>query len=87
MLSEAEARRLLAISVEELKGTDPAGWELLPHGTVEYLISPSTVLSHSVDHLALYRFVPLAATMRNGAFEAAPAMMRMGAPRMIARSV
>jgi phenylpropionate dioxygenase-like ring-hydroxylating dioxygenase large terminal subunit len=48
-------------SLLELKGTDPAGWELLPHGTVEYLISPSTVLSHSVDHLALYRFVPLAA--------------------------
>jgi phenylpropionate dioxygenase-like ring-hydroxylating dioxygenase large terminal subunit len=48
-------------SLLELKGTDPAGWELLPHGTVEYLISPATVLSHSVDHLALYRFLPVAA--------------------------
>ena len=48
-------------SLLELKGTDPAGWELLPHGTVEYLIAPATVLSHSVDHLALYRFLPLAA--------------------------
>jgi phenylpropionate dioxygenase-like ring-hydroxylating dioxygenase large terminal subunit len=48
-------------SLLELKGTDPAGWELLAHGTVEYLIAPATVLSHSVDHLALYRFLPLAA--------------------------
>ncbi len=48
-------------SLLELKGTDPAGWELLPHGTVEYLIAPATVLSHSVDHLALYRFLPIAA--------------------------
>ena len=48
-------------SLLELKGTDPAGWELLPHGTVEYLIAPATVLSHSVDHLALYRFLPLEA--------------------------
>jgi hypothetical protein len=48
-------------SLLDLKGTDPSSWELLPHGTVEYLISPSTVLSHSVDHLALYRFLPLAA--------------------------
>jgi phenylpropionate dioxygenase-like ring-hydroxylating dioxygenase large terminal subunit len=48
-------------SLLDLKGTDRASWELLPHGTVEYLITPATVLSHSVDHLALYRFLPLAA--------------------------
>jgi phenylpropionate dioxygenase-like ring-hydroxylating dioxygenase large terminal subunit len=35
-------------------------WELLPHGTVEYLVSPAAVLNYSVDHLALYRFLPLA---------------------------
>jgi phenylpropionate dioxygenase-like ring-hydroxylating dioxygenase large terminal subunit len=45
-------------SLLDLKGTDPSGWELLPHGTVEYLVAPATVLSYSVDHLAVYRFVP-----------------------------
>jgi phenylpropionate dioxygenase-like ring-hydroxylating dioxygenase large terminal subunit len=47
-------------SLLDLKGTDPLGWELLPHGTVEYLIFPATVLSYSVDHLAVYRFLPAA---------------------------
>src|ERR1700687_1446306 len=36
---------------------------------------------------SLQLFVPLAATMRNGAFDAAPAMMRIGAPRAMARRV
>ncbi len=44
----------------ELRDTDPSEWELLPHGTVEYLIAPATVLSFSVDHLAVYRFLPQA---------------------------
>jgi phenylpropionate dioxygenase-like ring-hydroxylating dioxygenase large terminal subunit len=34
-------------------------WELLSHGTVEYLLAPASVLSHSVDHLGWYRFEPL----------------------------
>jgi len=32
-------------------------WELLPHGTVEYVLAPGGILSHSVDHVAFYRFV------------------------------
>ncbi|MCY4434982.1 MAG: hypothetical protein OXE45_15075, partial [bacterium] len=28
--------------------------------TVEYLISPNTILSHSVDHFAVYQFLPTA---------------------------
>jgi phenylpropionate dioxygenase-like ring-hydroxylating dioxygenase large terminal subunit len=36
-------------------------WTLLPHGTVEYLVAPNAILSFSVDHLAVYRFLPLAA--------------------------
>jgi phenylpropionate dioxygenase-like ring-hydroxylating dioxygenase large terminal subunit len=48
-------------SLLDLRDTDPSQWELLPHGTLEYLIAPATVLSHSVDHLAMYRFVPHAA--------------------------
>lgn len=36
-------------------------WELLPHGTVEYLLAPNLVVNFSVDHVAIYRFVPLAA--------------------------
>jgi len=35
-------------------------WRLLPHGTVEYVVAPTTILNFSVDHLALYRLVPLA---------------------------
>jgi phenylpropionate dioxygenase-like ring-hydroxylating dioxygenase large terminal subunit len=35
-------------------------WDLLAHGTVEYLVAPATVLNFSVDHLALYQFRPLA---------------------------
>ena len=30
------------------------------HGTVEYFIAPNVVLNYSVDHVAVYRFVPLA---------------------------
>ena len=56
---EGKVARPFEVTMDDL--IDPAAWELLPHGTVEYLISPATVLSHSVDHLALYRFLPLAA--------------------------
>jgi phenylpropionate dioxygenase-like ring-hydroxylating dioxygenase large terminal subunit len=33
-------------------------WDLSSRSTIEYFIAPNTILSHSVDHLALYRFLP-----------------------------
>ena len=35
-------------------------WELLPHATLQYLLVPNAVLTHQIDHLELWRFVPLA---------------------------
>lgn len=35
-------------------------WELLPHGTLQYLLVPNAVLTHQLDHLELWRLVPLA---------------------------
>lgn len=35
--------------------------DLLAHGTVEYLLAPNVVVNFSVDHVAIYRFVPQAA--------------------------
>ena len=46
-------------SILDLADRPADEWELLAHGTVEYLITPNTILSHSVDHLAVYRFLPL----------------------------
>lgn len=47
-------------TILDLKGKPDEEWSLLPYGTVEYLVSPSTVFNFSVDHLALYQFHPLA---------------------------
>ena len=35
-------------------------WDLLPHGTIQYLLVPNAVLVHQIDHLELWRFTPLA---------------------------
>jgi phenylpropionate dioxygenase-like ring-hydroxylating dioxygenase large terminal subunit len=35
-------------------------WDLLPHGTIQYLLLPNAVLVHQVDHLELWRLTPLA---------------------------
>ena len=35
-------------------------WDLLPHGTIQYLLVPNAVLTHQLDHLELWRLVPLA---------------------------
>lgn len=48
-------------SVLTLRDRPESEWDLLAHGTVEYFIAPNVVLNYSVDHLAVYRFVPLAA--------------------------
>ena len=35
-------------------------WDLLPHGTIQYLLVPNAVLVHQIDHLELWRLTPLA---------------------------
>lgn len=45
----------------ELADLPAEQWDLQSRSTIEYLLAPNTVVSHSVDHLALYRFVPTAA--------------------------
>jgi phenylpropionate dioxygenase-like ring-hydroxylating dioxygenase large terminal subunit len=47
-------------SLLSLRGRPETEWELLRHGTVEYFLLPNTVMNYSVDHLAVYRFLPLA---------------------------
>jgi len=44
----------------ELKDLPEEQWDLESRGTIEYFIAPNTILSHSVDHMAVYRFLPRA---------------------------
>ncbi len=47
-------------SILELSEAPEDDWDLLSRATVEYLIAPNTILSHSVDHFAVYQFLPTA---------------------------
>ena len=47
-------------SILELAEVPEEEWDLLSRATVEYLIAPNTILSHSVDHFAVYQFLPTA---------------------------
>ena len=47
-------------SILELAEVPEDEWDLLSRATVEYLIAPNTILSHSVDHFAVYQFLPTA---------------------------
>jgi phenylpropionate dioxygenase-like ring-hydroxylating dioxygenase large terminal subunit len=47
-------------SLLEVRERPESEWELLHHATVEYFIAPSTILNFSVDHLAVYKFLPQA---------------------------
>ena len=46
--------------LEELAKPDEDDWELLPHGTLQYLLVPNAVLVHQMDHLELWRLQPIA---------------------------
>ena len=48
-------------SILDLAEAPEDEWDLLSRATVEYLIAPNTILSHSVDHFAVYQFLPTAA--------------------------
>jgi phenylpropionate dioxygenase-like ring-hydroxylating dioxygenase large terminal subunit len=45
-------------SLLQLAERPESEWDLLGHATVEYLVGANFLLSHSVDHVAAYRFVP-----------------------------
>jgi phenylpropionate dioxygenase-like ring-hydroxylating dioxygenase large terminal subunit len=46
--------------MDEFAKPDEDDWELLPHGTIQYLLVPNAVLVHQIDHVELWRLVPLA---------------------------
>jgi hypothetical protein len=45
-------------SLLELAERPESEWDLLAHATVEHLVGATFLLSHSVDHVAAYRFLP-----------------------------
>jgi phenylpropionate dioxygenase-like ring-hydroxylating dioxygenase large terminal subunit len=44
---------------DEFDKPDEDDWTLLPHGTIQYLLIPNAVLTHQIDHMELWRLVPL----------------------------
>jgi phenylpropionate dioxygenase-like ring-hydroxylating dioxygenase large terminal subunit len=46
--------------MDELAKPNEDEWDLLPHGTIQYLLVPNAVLVHQVDHLELWRLTPVA---------------------------
>jgi phenylpropionate dioxygenase-like ring-hydroxylating dioxygenase large terminal subunit len=45
-------------SLLELAERPESEWDLLAHATIEHLVGATFLLSHSVDHVAVYRFLP-----------------------------
>ena len=41
--------------LDEFDKPDEDDWDLLPHGTLQYLLVPNAVLVHQIDHLELWR--------------------------------
>jgi phenylpropionate dioxygenase-like ring-hydroxylating dioxygenase large terminal subunit len=46
--------------LEEFDKPGDDDWDLLPHGTLQYLLVPNAVLVHQMDHLELWRLQPIA---------------------------
>jgi phenylpropionate dioxygenase-like ring-hydroxylating dioxygenase large terminal subunit len=46
--------------LDEFDKPNEDDWELLAHATFQYLLVPNAVLVHQVDHIELWRLVPLA---------------------------
>jgi phenylpropionate dioxygenase-like ring-hydroxylating dioxygenase large terminal subunit len=47
-------------ALDEVAKPDEDDWDLLPHGTIQYLFVPGAVLTHQIDHMELWRLVPVA---------------------------
>ena len=48
-------------SILEFADRPPAEWDLLAHATVQYHLAPNAMLNHTIDHVVLWRFEPVAA--------------------------
>ena len=46
--------------MDEFAKASEDDWDLLPHGTIQYLLVPNAILTHQIDHVELWRLVPLA---------------------------
>lgn len=46
--------------LDEFAKAAESEWTLLPHGTIQYLLVPGSVLTHQLDHIELWRLTPLA---------------------------
>ncbi len=46
--------------LDEVAKPSEDDWDLLPHATLQYLLVPNAVLTHQLDHLELWRLVPVA---------------------------
>lgn len=46
--------------LEEIAKPSEDDWDLLPHATLQYLLVPNAVLTHQLDHLEVWRLVPVA---------------------------
>ena len=44
---------------DELAKPDTDDWDLLPHATIQYLLVPNAILVHQIDHVELWRLVPV----------------------------
>ena len=47
--------------LDEVAKPNEDDWDLMPHGTIQYLLLPNAVLVHQIDHIELWRLAPLAA--------------------------
>ena len=45
-------------SLEELRGTAPDSWDLVPHSAIIYLLFPNTVIVVQLDHIETWRIYP-----------------------------
>ncbi len=47
--------------MDEFEKSSEDEWDLLPHGTIQYLLIPNAILTHQIDHLELWRLTPVTA--------------------------
>jgi phenylpropionate dioxygenase-like ring-hydroxylating dioxygenase large terminal subunit len=45
--------------IDEFEKASDDEWDLLPHGTIQYLLIPNAVLTHQIDHFELWRLTPV----------------------------
>jgi phenylpropionate dioxygenase-like ring-hydroxylating dioxygenase large terminal subunit len=48
-------------SIHELEAQPEEQWRLRPHATIQHFVAPNAMVNFTVDHLILWRFVPVSA--------------------------